>query len=317
MSLIKCEKLHALITTGNQIPYDLWAELPDRLTVAFYAVELRWGKKLAKVREETEKPWNLSRRRKAHKIYARVLQEVPHFFLIFILNISPRSCNASLADGFIDKFKKFPPVALDPEARRKIESAAKRVEQLPDFEKWIALIFQKPLIVDEKHLTYGSASIDHLERSLGDKLFRYVQVSSKREKEMVRPSMHDLTECALTCVSLGARDDIILQLDIGHAHQLAEELFSATFQKSLSLNSQSEVFLTRAQISEAKSIFSPTIWTALNDSLLRSWERLGLNNTRTECISLKLNCKDKHNGVLSLRLASHWSEQVLELYFVE
>lgn len=167
------------------------------------------------------------------------------------------------------------------------------------------------------HLTFGFANVAALNETLGDRLFCHIQASSKRQNEISIYNMDGLTECALTCVSSGYRDDIILQLDIGDAHQLAQKLFPTTFQKAVCSNGATDIFLTRAQISEAESIFSPQILYALESSRLRRWEKLGIDETRTECISLNLNCKDTHNGVLYLYLASDWAKQVPKVYIVE
>lgn len=142
MKLSKCEKLYTSIINGKQISQKNWTEFPGRLAIAFYTFDYRWSL-AAKAKEKPMKTWELCRRRKAHKNYTRVLQEIPHFFLIFLLAVSPRMCNASLTETFINEFRNMAPIDLDTTFRKKIESAAalKRLEELPDYRKWFALVF--------------------------------------------------------------------------------------------------------------------------------------------------------------------------------
>ena len=176
---------------------------------------------------------------KAQKAYSKVLEDDPHIFIPFIMDISPRICESFDVLKFCETHTERHEIRFDEETKTFLEQTARRKdidESLP-FKKLMRILFPPPTprpitgAETQDHYAYYLAELTSIRNFFGDRIYEAVKSSSTRIKENDLNPERTTTESVWTKIPRADNEDAIVHLDVGGAFELASDLFPQARQK--------------------------------------------------------------------------------------
>ncbi|EKV08135.1 hypothetical protein PDIG_60520 [Penicillium digitatum PHI26] len=170
---------------------------------------------------------------KAQKSYSKVLEDDPHIFIPFIIDISPRICESFDVSKFCETHIERQEIGFDEKTKSFLEETARRKgidESLP-FKKLMRFLFPlrtpRPITGAETqdHYAYYLAELTSIRNFFGDRIYEAVKTSATRIKENDLNPERTTTESVWTKIPRADNEDAIVHLDVGGAFELASDLF--------------------------------------------------------------------------------------------
>jgi hypothetical protein len=176
---------------------------------------------------------------KAQKAYSKVLEDDPHIFIPFIIDISPRICESFDVSKFCELHTERNEIRFGEETKTFLEQTAGRkgIDESLLFKKLMRFLFplQTPRPITgaetQDHHAYCLAELTSIRNFFGDRIYEAVTTSSARIKESDLVPERTTTESVWTKIPRADNEDAIVHLHVGGALELASDLFPQASQR--------------------------------------------------------------------------------------